>query len=262
MVHKHASPEPAVSVLIPAHNEEERIGRAVASVLADSEPPVEVLVVLDRCTDGTAGALEAIADPRVRFFPNTGWPGIGGALNTGLAAARAPIVARLDADDVQRPGRLAVQLRRLTEDRLDLCCGWAQLRRAGAPPVTQTTPLRSHEIRAALRGSNVIVHSTVVMRRDRVLRLGGYRQTRWEDYDLWIRLAADGARFGCVPAVLATRELRLDGYGERGRSMAGRLATLQLRLRAAALVPSSPTEDDQGGEFAFSREEALGEYRW
>ena len=184
MVPKHASPEPAVSILIPAHNEEERIGRAVASVLADAEPPIEVLVVLDRCTDGTARVLEAIADPRVRFFPNTGWPGIGGALNTGLRAARAPIVARLDADDVQRPGRLALQLRRLTDDGLDLCCGWAELVRADAPPIMQTTPLSSNDIQQALRRSNVIVHSTVVMRRDRVLRLGGYHETRWEDYDL------------------------------------------------------------------------------
>ncbi len=246
MVHSHTSPEPAVSVVIPAHNEEARIGRAVTSVLADPQPLVEVLVVLDRCTDGTSRVLEAIADPRIRFFPNTGWPGIGGALNTGLRAARAPLVARLDADDIQRPGRLALQLRRLTDDGLDLCCGWAKLMRANAPPITQTTPLRSHEIQHALRRSNVIVHSTVLMRRDRVLRLGGYHKTRWEDYDLWVRLAADGARFGCVPAVLVARELRVDGYGERGRSMAGRLATIQLRLRAARTIPS-PSRGGSGG---------------
>jgi glycosyltransferase involved in cell wall biosynthesis len=237
MVHIHASPDPAISVVIPAHNEEGRIGRAVASVLADAQPPIEVLVVLDRCTDGTARVLEAMADTRVRFFPNASWPGIGGALNTGLRAARAPLVARIDADDVQRPGRLARQLRQLTDDDLDLCCGWAELIRAGAPPLMQTTPLGSDDIRHALRRSNVIVHSTVVMRRDRVLELGGYHDTQWEDYDLWVRLAADGARFGCVPAVLVRRELRVDGYGERGRSMAGRLATIQLRLRAAR-IPS------------------------
>jgi len=240
MVHNHASPDPAISVVIPAHNEEGRIGRAVASVLADAQPPVEVLVVLDRCTDGTASVLTAMADTRVRFLPNTGGPGIAGGLNTGLRAARAPFVARLDADDVQRPGRLTLQLRRLTDDGLDLCCGWAELIRAGAPPVTQTTPLASDVIRAALRRSNVIVHSTVVMRRDRVLRLGGYHDTRWEDYDLWVRLSADGGRFGCVPTVLVTREHRDDGLGERGRSMAGRLATLQLRLRAARAMGRGP----------------------
>ncbi len=240
MVHSHASPDPAVSVVIPVHNEEGRIGRALASVLADTEPPIEVVVVLDRCTDGTARLLETMADARVRFFPNTGAPGIGGALNTGLRAARAPIIARLDADDIQRTGRLALQLRHLTDDDLDLSCGWAELHRTGAPPLMQTTPLRSGDIQQALRRSNVIVHSTVMMRRDRVLRLGGYRSTQWEDYDLWVRLAADGARFGCVPNVLVTRELRVDGYGERGRSMAGRLATLQLRLRAARTIGRGP----------------------
>jgi glycosyltransferase involved in cell wall biosynthesis len=233
MVHIHASPDPAISVIIPAHNEEGRIGRAVASVLADAQPPIEVLVVLDRCSDGTARVLEALADARIRFLPNTGEPGIAGALNTGLKAARAPIVARLDADDVQRAGRLSLQLQRMTTGGLDLCCSWAELMRAGALPVTQTTPLTSGEIRSALRRSNVIVHSTVVMRRDRVARLGGYRNTRWEDYDLWVRLSTDGGRFGCVPEVLVTREHRDDGLGERGRSMAGRLATIQLRLRAA-----------------------------
>lgn len=239
MVHKHGSPDPLVSVVIPAHNEERRVARAVESVLADREPPVEVVVVLDRCTDGTARVLAATADPRLRVLANAGRPGIAGALNTGLNAARAPFIARLDADDAQRPGRLALQLRRLTQDRLDLCCGWAQLIRADGS-VTQTTPLGSDAIRRGLRRSNVIVHSTVLMRRDRALRLGGYRDTRWEDYDLWIRFAADGARFGCVPAELVTRELRSDGYGERNRSIAGRLDAVRLRLRAAAVIGGLP----------------------
>lgn len=240
MVPSHGLLDPAVSVVIPAHNEEGWIGRAVGSVLEESHPAFEVIVVLDRCTDGTARVLDSLPDPRVRCLRNEGPAGIAGALNTGLRAARAPLIARLDADDVQERGRLAMQVRHLRAHRLDVCCGWARVRRAGMAAVVQKTPEHSAEIRRALRRSNVIVHSTVLMKRQPVLELGGYRPTRWEDYDLWVRLAAAGATFGGVAALVVTREHRAQGLGEQGRGVFGRLDTVALRLRAAAATGGMP----------------------
>lgn len=240
MVSSHCVPDPAVSVVIPAHNEEGRITRAAGSALNDDQLPIEVVVVLDRCTDGTARVLASIGDSRIRVVANEGPPGIGGALNSGLRAARAPLIARLDADDIQEPGRLTRQRELLHARALDVCCGWARLTRPRMRPILQRTPEGSDDIRRALRRSNVIVHSTVLMDRERVLKVGGYRQTRWEDYDLWVRLSAAGARFGCVPAVVVTREFRHNGYGEQHSGVAGRIDTLALRLRAAAVNGGPP----------------------
>lgn len=234
MVSNHGLPEPVVSFVVPAHNEEGRIARAVRSALVDDELPIEVVVVLDRCTDGTARVLASIGDPRVRAIANDGPPGIAGALNSGLKAARAALVARLDADDIEEPGRLLRQRELMQARDLDVCCGWARLMRPRMRAILQRTPVDSDEIRRALRRSNVIVHSTVLMKRERVLDVGGYRQTRWEDYDLWVRLSAAGARFGCVPAVVVTREFRNNGYGQTHSGIGGRIDTLALRLRAAA----------------------------
>ncbi|MBO8195778.1 glycosyltransferase [Streptomyces oryzae] len=94
-----------VTVLVPAHNEEAGIGATVHSLLASTYPNLEILVIDDGSTDGTATVVEGITDPRVTLLrqPNTGKPG---ALNTGLAHARTDIVVMVDADTVFEPDAL------------------------------------------------------------------------------------------------------------------------------------------------------------
>jgi glycosyltransferase involved in cell wall biosynthesis len=226
---------PLVSVIIPARDEEGWIARAVRSVLDGALREVEVVVCLDRCSDGTEDVLRGLGDRRVVWVRNPGPPGISGALNAAAAAASADLLARLDADDVQEPDRLRLQVDHLLRDRLDVCIGWARLLDAdGTELVLQTSPTGSEEIRRGLRRANVIVHSTVLMRRQALLGSGGYRRTRWEDYDLWVRLSGRGCRFGGVPAVVVSRTWRRDGLAETGgRSLGGRLDVLRHRVRAA-----------------------------
>jgi glycosyltransferase involved in cell wall biosynthesis len=229
---------PAISVLLPAHNEEQRIERAIRSVLDGDFQDVEVIVALDRCSDRTREVVESIADPRVRWVDNNGDPGIGGALNAAAIAGRADLVARLDADDVQEPDRLTRQVAYLRQHALDVCAGWARLvDEAGEKAEVQKTPSGSDEIRRAFKRSNIIVHSSVLMKRESLLAVGGYRRTRWEDYDLWVRLSRGGATFGCLPAVVVSRELRRGGYGAtNGRSLMGRVEVLAYRVRAARAI--------------------------
>ncbi|GAA2079467.1 glycosyltransferase [Streptomyces albiaxialis] len=94
-----------VTVLVPAHNEEAGIAATVHSILASLYPRLQVVVIDDGSTDGTADAVAAIDDPRVTLVrqPNTGKPG---ALNTGLAHARHDIVVMVDGDTVFEPDAL------------------------------------------------------------------------------------------------------------------------------------------------------------
>jgi glycosyltransferase involved in cell wall biosynthesis len=229
---------PEVSVVIPAHNEELLIERCLRSVLSNDTIPIEVIVVLDRCSDQTAAVVQSIGDTRLRCINNVGPMGIGGTLNTGIGAARSDLVARLDADDVQEPDRFAVQVQHLKQQQLDICCGWARAVVPGGSVRLQTTPLESDQIKTALKRANVIIHSTVLMRAESVRAVGGYRTTRWEDYDLWIRLIQAGAKFGCVGRVVVTRALRNDGWSASRGDFIGHMEVMRHRFRAALAVGS------------------------
>lgn len=97
---------PLVSVVIPAYNAEGHLLRAIRSVLHQTESRVEVVVVDDASTDGTAEVAQGVADSRVRLLRNAANAGASASRNRAIEAARAPWVALLDADDWYRPDRL------------------------------------------------------------------------------------------------------------------------------------------------------------
>jgi hypothetical protein len=171
----------------------------------------EVLVVDDGSGDETPVLLEAWAreDHRLRWI-RTEPGGIVNALNLGLSAARAPYVARLDADDLVHPDRLSRQYAAATGH------GWMVVGSAVRcfPNHRITAGLRRYEDwQNGLRDPSDLfrerfvespfVHPAVLMHRETVLRLGGYRSMGWpEDYDLWLRLFAAALPMGKVPETL------------------------------------------------------------
>ncbi|WP_160159745.1 bifunctional polysaccharide deacetylase/glycosyltransferase family 2 protein [Streptomyces sp. WAC05374] len=100
------APPPPVSAVVPAHNEEATIAACVRALLDGGCPDIDVVVVDDGSTDGTAAAARAVADPRVRVVtqPNRGKPA---ALNVGIAHAAHDIILMVDADTVIAPGAAA-----------------------------------------------------------------------------------------------------------------------------------------------------------
>jgi glycosyltransferase involved in cell wall biosynthesis len=100
---------PAVSVIVPTYNRVHALPASLATVLAEQEVDLEVIVVDDGSTDGTAAYLAAHPDRRVRSLVRP-HAGIAAARNAGIAAARAPVIAFHDSDDEALAGRLAVPL--------------------------------------------------------------------------------------------------------------------------------------------------------
>ncbi len=100
---------PAVSVIVPTYNRRHTIGASVDSLLAQEGVDLEVVVVDDGSTDGTPALLAGMRDPRVRVVERP-HAGIAATRNAGIAAARAPLIAFHDSDDLALPGRLAVPL--------------------------------------------------------------------------------------------------------------------------------------------------------
>ena len=185
---------PRLCVLLPARNAAGTIGRAVASTLRAMPSDSELVVGDDSSTDATAErAQEAAAgDPRLRVLPIA--PGEGGVarvLGQLMAATDSSLVGRMDADDVSLRGRFSR-------------CG-AAIGRGDDMVFTQIVELRGRcpvprapyaigpdEMPWHLLLTNPVCHPTMVATRDCLDRVGGYRNVPAEDYDLWLRVAADG----------------------------------------------------------------------
>jgi hypothetical protein len=173
-------------------NVERFVAQAVESVLGQTLRELELIVVDDASSDGTPDILSIFArrDSRVRIHRHDTHLGIPAALNLACRRARAPLIARLDGDDVAVPDRLERQTAHLARhDRLALVGGAAIVIDDTGRPHHRLRP--PADVHAQLLERNVIIHSTVTLRRDALERVGGYRArfAGAEDYDLWLRLA-------------------------------------------------------------------------
>jgi glycosyltransferase involved in cell wall biosynthesis len=224
-----------VSVLLPARDAAATVDAAVRSALATRELPIEVICVDDGSKDGTAERIErwAARDPRVRAL-RFGRRGLVAALNRGLARARAPLVARLDADDEMHPERLAAQRELLEADpALALVgCRVESFRDGG---LAEGYRLYTEWINRLVSSEQIereafvecpVPHPTWMFRTELVAELGGYRERPWpEDLDLLYRLLARGWRVAKVPRVLY-----------RWRDHAGRLSRTDPRYDRRAFL--------------------------
>jgi glycosyltransferase involved in cell wall biosynthesis len=185
---------PLVSVLLAVHNDSRFLGQAVESVLRQTVDDLELIVVDDASTDETPGLLSAVGDPRLRVLTNEEQVGLASSLNRGLTEARGRYVARLDADDVALPERLARQLERMERDGADpAVVGSAvlDLDAAGRPGTLHRNPPGAMGIRWLTLFGSPFFHPTVLVDRDRVDRAQlrydpSYAES--EDYELWARL--------------------------------------------------------------------------
>ena len=183
---------PGVSVLMAAFNAGEWIADAVASVLAQTHRDIELIVIDDGSTDATPGILARVDDPRLRIERQSR-AGLTRALNHAIRPARAPLLARLDADDIALPDRLERQCTFLERHPdVGLLGGAAREVDAGGSVVREVhPPTDDTHIRQALIRYNAFVHSSMIMRRTLVESFGGYNE-RWpvaQDYELWMRLS-------------------------------------------------------------------------
>jgi glycosyltransferase involved in cell wall biosynthesis len=187
------------------------LDEALASVAAQTLSELEVLVVDDGSTDDSAAIGEAWAarDPRFRALRQEPL-GLVAALERARAAACAPVLARMDGDDVCAPERLALQLAALEAEGLDAVgCGIRYV-----PDEAVRDGARAYAawinglvtVEAAARDVFVecpLPHPALVVRADALAAAGGYRDEGWpEDYDLVLRLWERGARFRNLDRVL------------------------------------------------------------
>lgn len=198
--------KPIVSVIMPVRNGEPYFAAALTSVLEQQDVDFELIVVDDGSTDGTPALLANCVDPRLRVLKGGGL-GVGGALAMAQAAAQGEFVARMDADDLMLPGRLALQAWLLADnpDAALVHCSVrvidANGREIGPLPAQQFDQDERRAVLLEERAGLPIIHPGVMMRRSMLEAAGGYRPIPSEDHELWLRLIEQG-RFIAMPEEL------------------------------------------------------------
>ncbi len=186
-------PEPSVSVLLAAHNEERHLPEALDTLLAQTFDDFELVAVDDASTDRTPEVLAEYAarDGRVRVVRNEENRRLAGSLNRGLGLCRAGLVARADADDTYHPERLARQVAfmRANPDVGLLSTACWKVYESGRRDLL-VHPTDDAEIRVRDLFVNSFLHPGVMYRADLVRSVGGYDEAFWtaQDVDLWARL--------------------------------------------------------------------------
>ena len=190
-------------VIIPTVRVDKWLGEAVSSVLNQIGIEPHVVVV----HDGVAPDYSVwwMSDPRVTAVHSVERIGLPGVLVKAIAETTEPYIARLDADDIAAPGRLAEQLSYLELHPETVLVGTQGFRINEFGQVTgEISTVVGPDIRSALLERNRLIHPSVVFRRDSYLLAGGFdtRLRVMEDYELWMRMATVGP-----VAVLASRSI-------------------------------------------------------
>lgn len=187
---------PAVSVVLPVYNAEKYLQQAVTSIVRQTFTDFELILMNDGSTDSSGEIIADFAakDSRIRTVSRQN-KGLIATLNEGLAIARAPLVARMDADDVAMPQRFALQVAEMNKrpDLVLLGSAIVLIDSEGRCGRKINYPRGKDLIEHFLWGSP-FAHPAVMMRKKAVLDSGGYCPLfkQGQDYDLWLRLLAWG----------------------------------------------------------------------
>lgn len=201
----HARPD--LSVIMGVFNNERFLSSAIESILSQTMPDFEFLIIDDASTDRSPAIVESYArnDARIIFERNEQNRGLGFVLNRGVRAARAELVARMDADDISFPERFAKQFTYLrSHPEIDVLGSYAlDMDEHGNVLRERRTPITNDAI-VKLVWANPLIHPTVMFRRDQILRIGSYAAEirRRQDYELWFRCAQAKLKFENLPEPL------------------------------------------------------------
>ncbi|HEY2478712.1 MAG TPA: glycosyltransferase [Solirubrobacterales bacterium] len=201
-----ATPPVTISAVVAAYQAEKWIADAIDSILGQTSPPDEVIVVDDGSTDGTGRELGRFGD-RIRVIrrENGGCPA---AFNTAFAAVRSDFVAMCGADDIWEPHKLELQRAAITaHPEADLFCGHAVM--TGLIEGDHTRPpgigvLDNDALRDELFAEGCVINApSIVIRRELFERLGPFIEDFGaDDYEYWFRALRAGARFYYEPRPL------------------------------------------------------------
>lgn len=218
--------KPAVSIVMAVYNGERFLRPTIDSILSQTYEDFEFLIVNDGSTDKTESIVKEYCDDRVILINNDRNIGQTASLNNGFHNARGKYIARTDAGDISLPERLLKQYQYLeSHPDVDILGTAAfQYDMTGNFRGSVFMPNGPSAILQRIFFACPVVHVSVMMRRDRILQLGGYDESYriLADYGLWTRALQHGYRFWNLKDVLTGYLVDPDSFGAshgKGRSI-------------------------------------------
>ncbi|MFA5294493.1 MAG: glycosyltransferase [Methanoregulaceae archaeon] len=182
---------PKITVLMSVYNGEKFLREAIDSILIQSYPDFEFLIIDDSSTDRTPEIIRSYQDPRIKIIRNSENLGLTKSLNKGLGLAEGEYIARMDADDISYPNRLDEQIYYLNNNPDVAMVGTGRENIDEDGKILETViPPKIVSTELLLKG-NQFQHSSVMFRKEIVLKEGGYCPFMQccQDYHLWLKLS-------------------------------------------------------------------------
>lgn len=188
---------PEVSVLMPVYNIELYLREAIDSILQQTFTNFEFIIVNDGSTDRTEEIVLSYKDERIRYYRNDKNSGVIYTLDRAMHLSKGKYLARMDGDDISLPDRLQKQYDYMQKNNCDVVASCVQLIDKDGKDIgywdEDKKNISAKAIKNYLPINNCIAHPTVMMKSE-ILKKYKYnpKQRHNEDYDLWLRIIADG----------------------------------------------------------------------
>ena len=232
----HSQEHPLITVLMPVYNAQNDLRGAIDSILNQSYPHFEFLIIDDGSSDESANIIRSYRDSRIRFLQNERNVKLVATLNRGIKEANGRYIARMDADDLSLSRRLELQVALLEEKNADICGSFFEVISEGGAFIRSiSAPLAPDTVVACLANTVPFAHGSAMLRRSFLLE-HDLRYTPGidaEDFDLWIRMFEAGAKFvNCPQSLYQYREYAVSLSKIRRKGYAD--ASMQFRRRFVA----------------------------
>jgi len=173
---------------MPVFNSASTVSKSIKSILNQTFTNYQFLIIDDGSTDNSESIIKQFSDERIVYTKIT-HRGLGPCLNYGLEISEYEWIARIDADDLSHPQRLEKQIQFMNEHpEIDILSTWYSIFENNRIQFPVRTRINDFEIKKRLFLNSELAHSGIIYSRSKILELGGYRDTIFEDYELWVRI--------------------------------------------------------------------------
>jgi glycosyltransferase involved in cell wall biosynthesis len=250
---------PKVTVLMPVFNGEKYVRSAIDSILAQSLPDFEFLIINDGSSDDSVKIIESYSDNRIRLVHNTSNQGVVKTLNRGLDLATGQYIARMDCDDISLPDRFAKQVHFMdTHPQIGACGTWVKTFGSSSKDDVWKFPSDPNMIRCRLLFETVLAHPSVIIRKnsfDKHNLRYDIAYLHAEDFELWKR-ASRLFPLANIPEVLVLYRITPDSVARSNRE--AQLSTLR-RIDLEALTEMGINANND--ELSLHRRLALYQFK-